>query len=233
MIKLTELTKYYGLLTALDKVSIEIENGTATYIIGPNASGKTTFIKSILGLIKPNKGEIIVNEFKLNGTIFYKEIIGYMPQIASFPENLTVKEIFQMIKELRFNKLNYDEELIEKFDLKKDFNKKIKNLSGGTKQKLNASIAFLFDPDILILDEPTAGLDPYASKILKEKIIKEHNKGKTIIFTSHVLNELGDLATNYIFLLDGKIIMNCKKEDIRNQTLEELVISLIKGNSNV
>lgn len=232
MIKLINVSKQYGSINALDNVTIDIEGGTLNYIIGPNASGKTTLIKLILGLIKPSSGKLFVNEVNLNGSHEYKESIGYMPQVASFPENLSVKEIFQMLKGLRNSKSNYDEELIEKFNLVKDFNKQIKNLSGGTKQKVNAAISFLFDPEILILDEPTASLDPYAGKILKEKIIKEHKKGKTIIFTSHVLNDLGDIATDYIFLLEGKIIMNLKKENIKDQTLEELVLSFIKENSN-
>ncbi|MEG8947920.1 ABC transporter ATP-binding protein [Rosettibacter firmus] len=232
MIKLINVSKQYGSINALDNVTINIEGGTLNYIIGPNASGKTTLIKLILGLIKPSSGKLFVNEVNLNGSHEYKESIGYMPQVASFPENLSVKEIFQMLKGLRNSKSNYDEELIEKFNLVKDFNKQIKNLSGGTKQKVNAAISFLFDPEILILDEPTASLDPYAGKILKEKIIKEHKKGKTIIFTSHVLNDLGDIATDYIFLLEGKVIMNLKKENIKDQTLEELVLSFIKENSN-
>jgi len=229
MIRIKNLYKSYGFVDALQNISLEIEKGSITYLIGPNASGKTTLIKLILGLIKPTKGEIFVNGIKLNGDYKYKEIIGYMPQVANFPENLIVKEIFNMLKELRNNNSDLDEELIESFGLEKEFDKQIKNLSGGTRQKLNASIAFMFNPKILILDEPTAGLDPLSCSILKEKIKKENQNGKTIIFTSHILSELEELATTFVFLLDGKIVLSKKKEEIKESNLEDVIISFMKG----
>ncbi len=226
MINLINITKNYGNIIALNNLSLEITTGSITFIIGPNASGKTTLIKLILGLIKPTSGELFINDTKLNGDCNYRNNIGYMPQNANFPENLKVIEIFNMLKELRNHKPNYDEELIEKFKLQNEFNKQIKNLSGGTKQKVNASLAFLFNPDLLILDEPTAGLDPYASKILKEKIIYENQKGKTIIFTSHILNELDDLATDFVFILDGRLVMRKKKEEINKNNIEDFFANL-------
>lgn len=229
MIRIKDLRKSYGSVDALQNVSLEIEKGTITYLIGPNASGKTTLIKLILGLIKPTKGEIYVNGIKLNGDYKYREIIGYMPQVANFPDNLIVKEIFNMLKELRNNNSDLDEELIESFGLQKEFDKQIKNLSGGTRQKFNASIAFMFNPEILILDEPTAGLDPLSCSILKEKIKKENQNGKTIIFTSHILSELEELATNFVFLLDGKIVLSKKKEEIQKSNIEDVIISFMKG----
>lgn len=219
MISTKNLYKSYNKIFVLTDVSINIEKGSVTYLVGPNASGKTTLIKLILGLVKPTKGEIIVNGVKLNGDYKYKEIIGYMPQAANFPDNLTVKEILNMLIELRNKKNELDYELIENFKLNNELNKQLKNLSGGTRQKINASIAFLFNPEILILDEPTAGLDLYASKLLKEKIIKENKKGKTIIFTSHILHDLNDLATNIIFLNYGKVIFSGKKEEIEETDL--------------
>jgi len=229
MIRIKNLHKNYGSVNALENVSLEIQKGSITYLIGPNASGKTTLIKLILGLIKPTKGEIFVNGTKLNGDYKYKEIIGYMPQVANFPDNLIVKEIFNMLKELRNNNSDLDEELIENFGLEKEFDKQIKNLSGGTRQKLNASIAFMFKPEILILDEPTAGLDPLSCSILKEKIKRENQNGKTIIFTSHILSELEELATNFVFLLDGKIVLSKKKEELQKSNIEEVIISFMKG----
>ncbi|MDH7603425.1 MAG: ABC transporter ATP-binding protein [Melioribacter sp.] len=229
MIRIKDLHKNYGSVDALQNVSLEIEKGSITYLIGPNASGKTTLIKLILGLIKPTKGEIIVNGITLNGDYKYREIIGYMPQVANFPDNLIVKEIFNMLKELRNNNSDLDEELIEKFGLEKEFDKQIKNLSGGTRQKLNASIAFMFNPEILILDEPTAGLDPLSCSILKEKIKRENQNGKTIIFTSHILSELEELATNFVFLLDGKIVFSKKKEEMQKSNIEDVIITFMKG----
>lgn len=233
MIKIDNLSKKFGSLDALKNVSVEISNGSITYLVGPNASGKTTFIKSILGLVKPTSGEIHLSGARLNGNFSYREKIGYMPQIASFPENLTVGEIINMIKDFRENIKIYDEELIEKLNLQKEFNKRLKNLSGGTRQKVNACVAFLFYPEILILDEPTAGLDPVSSSILKDKIIQENKNGKTIIFTSHILSELEELAEQVIFLLEGEVRFNGTIGNLINSTdkqnLERAIASIMSG----
>lgn len=234
MIVLNELTKKFGTLEALKNISLEIKKGTITYLVGPNASGKTTLIKSILGLVKPTTGFITIDNERLNGNHFYRSKIGYMPQIASFPDNLTVAEIIKMMKNLREDFITYDEELIEHFKLEKEYNKRLKNLSGGTKQKVNGVIAFLFNPEILILDEPTAGLDPVSSSILKDKILKENRKGKTILFTSHILSELEELAEDVIFLLEGESRFQGTRIDLINSTgkqnLERSIASIMTGN---
>lgn len=236
MITIENLNKRFGSIEALKNISAKIMKGSITYLVGPNASGKTTLIKSILGLVKPTNGNILIDGEKLNGNFSYRKKIGYMPQIASFPENLTVEEIFSMIKNLRVNTNVYDEELIAKFNLQKEFNKRLKNLSGGTRQKVNASIAFLFDPEILILDEPTAGLDPVSSSILKDKIIHENKCGKTIIFTSHILSELEELAEQVIFLLEGQIKFNGTINSLINSTakqnLERAIASIMSENND-
>lgn len=208
MIAISELHKSYGLLNVLKGIDLKIPKSKITYIVGPNGSGKTTLIKILLGLVKNYSGKIFINGNEINGESSYRSLIGYMPQHASFPENLTVKHIFELVKELRNQSNNLDEELIEQFYLPKEMNKRVKTLSGGTLQKVSSALAFLFDPPILILDEPTAGLDPVSSSILKDKIKKENNAGKTILFTSHIVSELEDLAQNIIFLLDGKIYFN-------------------------
>lgn len=234
MITISGLNKSFGSLEVLRNLNLEIKNGTITYLVGPNASGKTTLIKSILGLVKPDSGSIYIDAEKLNGNHSYRSKIGYMPQIASFPDNLTVTEIIKMIKNLRDDYKSYDEELIDMLRLSKEFNKRLKNLSGGTKQKVNAVIAFLFNPEILILDEPTAGLDPVSSSILKDKIIKENKQGKTIIFTSHILSELEELAEDVIFLLEGETRFQGTMIDLINSTgkqnLERSIASIMTGN---
>ncbi len=234
MIIIQNLFKRYQNLAVLEKVSFNLEEGKLNYIVGPNGSGKTTLIKCILGLVKPDKGEIIIDNLILNGKIEYRGRIGYMPQAASFPENLRVEELLDMIYELRKDFNIKDVELIESFNLKKEYGKRIKNLSGGTKQKLNAAIAFLFNPEILILDEPTAGLDPISSGIIKDKIKREKRNGKTILFTSHILSELEDLAEQIIFLVEGSLKFCGSKEDLINNTgelnLERAVASLMREN---
>lgn len=234
MITISGLNKNFGSLEVLRNLNLEIKKGTITYLVGPNASGKTTLIKSILGLVKPDSGSIYIDSEKLNGNYSYRSKIGYMPQIANFPDNLTVTEIIKMIKNLREDYKSYDEELIEMLKLGSEFNKRLKNLSGGTKQKVNAVIAFLFYPEILILDEPTAGLDPVSSSILKDKIIKENKHGRTIIFTSHILSELEELAEDVIFLLEGESRFQGTRKDLINSTgkqnLERSIASIMTGN---
>lgn len=206
MINLRNLSKKYGSLEVLKSINIGVESGKITAIVGPNGAGKTTIIKCILGLIKPNGGEIYIDEKNIEGEYNYRNNIGYMAQIARFPENLTVKNILSMIKDLR--KSGYkelDEDLIHQFHLESEFEKKIRNLSGGNTQKVNASIAFLFSPGYLILDEPTASLDPIASSILKDKIKKEKKAGKTIILSSHIMAEVEEMADEIVFLLEGSV----------------------------
>lgn len=234
MISISEISKRFGSIEALKSISLNINDGTITYLVGPNASGKTTLIKSILGMVKPNSGIISIDNERLNGNHSYRSKIGYMPQVASFPENLTVLEILKMIKNLREEINTYDEELISHFKLEREFNKRIKILSGGTKQKVNAVIGFLFNPEILILDEPTAGLDPVSSSILKDKIIAENQKGKTVIFTSHILSELEELAQDVIFLLEGEIRFQGTISELIGSTskhnLERAIASIMAGN---
>ncbi len=116
------------------------------------------------------KGEFISKTYE------YRRHIGYMPQIGRYPDNMTIGQILEMIKEVRKSDKQLDEELLQQFKLKDLYNKRMSTLSGGTTQKVSATLAFLFNPDVLILDEPTAGLDPLASEILKEKIIAEKKK---------------------------------------------------------
>lgn len=233
MIKTEDLYKKYGMLESLKEVNTELKKNTLTYIVGPNGSGKTTFIKTILGLVKPTSGSIYVNDIKLNEDYHYRAKIGYMPQSSSFPENLSVIEVLTLIKEIRRESQNYDEDLIHHFCLEREYDKRIKTLSGGTKQKLNAAIAFLFDPQILILDEPSAGLDPISSSILKDKIISSRKSGKTILFTSHIMSELEELAEEIIFLHEGSICYSGKKSELIEITgeknLERAIAYLMKG----
>lgn len=304
MIQVNALNKKYGTLQALSSVDVEIGPGRVTAILGPNGAGKTTLIKSILGLVKPDSGTITMDGIRVNGESRYREKIGYMPQLARYPENLTVTEIVEMIRDIRKASYRYegrfdsnrviscqsgsaisgsagscqsgsaesgsarfcksesaisgsarscqfesvhphtshskirtvegsisskkgtgrpgengqtariqelpkddspDLELWERFGLDSEKNKAFRTLSGGNRQKVSAMLAFLFRPKVLILDEPTTGLDPVSSSILKDKILKERDRGTTIILTSHIMSEVQELAEQVVYLLDGKI----------------------------
>jgi Cu-processing system ATP-binding protein len=205
VIQVTSLTKHFGRLMVLDGLDLHVETGRITAILGPNGAGKTTLIKSILGLVMPDTGEIFVAGERLTGDAAYRSRIGYMPQTARYPENLTVREILAMIRDLRGDVQETYEELIDLFDLEQQMEKPFRTLSGGNRQRVSAALAFLFRPALLFLDEPTAGLDPVASSTLKDKILRERAAGRTIVLTSHVMSEVEELADSVVYLLDGKV----------------------------
>ena len=222
MIIANNINKQFGKLKALDNVSITCNKGECIALIGPNGSGKTTFIKCILGMVVCDSGFITFNGKNILHNWQYRADIGYMPQIGRYPDNMTIGQVLDMMKDIR-NKKNspLDEDLIKQFGVDKLLDKRMRTLSGGTRQKVSASLAFLFNPDVLILDEPTAGLDPVSSEMLKAKIIAEKAKGKLIMITSHVLSELDDLVTQVIYMQEGKLCFHKSISDLRADTGEE------------
>jgi Cu-processing system ATP-binding protein len=206
MIEVKGISKRFGKLEILKEVNMMLPAGECIALIGPNGCGKTTLIKCILGMVLPTKGDILFVGKSIQQEYLYRAKIGYMPQIGRYPDNMTIGQIISMMKDIRQEEKMLDEELYTQYGLSKLLNKKMRTLSGGTIQKVSATLAFMFNPDVLILDEPTAGLDPIASEILKEKIIAEKNKGKLFLITSHLLSELDDLVTQLIFMQDGNIL---------------------------
>lgn len=206
MINASHLTKSFGRLRALDDVGVSMERGQSVLLIGPNGSGKTTFIKCVLGLVLPEKGTLTLDGESLLADPMLRRRIGYMPQIGRFPDHLRVGQIIEMMREIRRGSYaRTDEDLVEAFEIGKIAHKTARTLSGGMRQKLSACLAFLFDPEILILDEPTAGLDPVAAEILKEKVRAERAKNKLILLTSHILSDLDEITSDVLYLIDGKV----------------------------
>jgi Cu-processing system ATP-binding protein len=220
MITAHGIYKAFGARPVLQGVDLEVPRGEITAIIGPNAAGKTTFNKMVLGLVRPDAGEVRMNGQRINGSAAYRATIGYMPQAARFPENLRAADIIALLTDLRGGAPERDDELIDTLSLAPVLQTPMRVLSGGTRQRINAALAFLFRPELLILDEPTAALDPVSSSTLKDKIRSARRGGTTFLITSHVLSELEELADRVIFLLDGGIRFAGRPNDLMREAGE-------------
>lgn len=220
MIELKKLGKTFGKKTVLKEIDLSFNSGEVVAVMGPNGSGKTTLLKTILGLVIPDTGKVYVNGEDCGKNFEYRKQIGYMPQIANYPENLKVKELFKIVRDLREKNTSDDEELVLSFKLQEIMEKNFGQLSGGYKQRVTGAIAFLFHPQILILDEPTASLDPLSNEIMRNKIHRERNKNKLIVMTSHAVSEAEELADRIIYIIDGEIVINKLLSELKNGSTE-------------
>lgn len=227
MIKTVNISKCFGKLQVLNNINLTLNRGECIALIGPNGCGKTTLIKSILGMVLPDTGDIIFDGKSIKGDNLYRAHIGYMPQIGRYPENMTIGQVIDLIKYIRNSSEALDNDLYEQFKIDSMLDKKMRTLSGGTIQKVSATLAFMFNPKVLILDEPTAGLDPIASEILKEKIIAARENGKLILITSHLLSELEEIVNGIIFMQDGNVKLHSSTEELKNKTGKETIAKSI------
>jgi len=221
MISVETIRKNFGSLWALDGVSVELSKGRSYAFIGPNGSGKTTLIKCILGLVIPTSGDIRLDGTSILNQWDYRASIGYMPQIGRYPDNMRIGQLIDMMMNIRNHQGELDEELIGAFRLREMYDKPMHGLSGGTRQKVSAALAFLFNPPMLILDEPTAGLDPVSVEILKDKINRERTDGKLFVITSHVMSDLDELSSEVIYICDGRIHYNDSIDNLKQETGRE------------
>lgn len=234
MIEIKELYKKFGKNEVLSGLDLDIGEGGIFAVLGPNGSGKTTLIKAVLGMVIPDKGKISINGKSIKGDSDYRKKIDYLPQIANFPSNLKVRELIKMIKDLRGNSTNEDV-LIDTFKLEPFLDKKLGQLSGGTKQKVNLVLTFMFDSPLVILDEPTTGLDPIALIRLKDLIKAEKAKGKTLLITSHIMSFVEEISDEIVFLLEGKIYFKGSISALKDQTnqpdLEHAIATILTENN--
>ncbi|MFD2823994.1 ABC transporter ATP-binding protein [Lacinutrix iliipiscaria] len=233
MVTIQNLHKKFGKNQVLSGVDLSINEGGVFAILGPNGSGKTTLIKSILGMVIPDKGNITVIDKNIKKNHEYRYKIDYLPQIANFPSNLKVKELIKMIKDLR-KPTTKDQHLIELFKLKPFLDKKLGNLSGGTKQKVNIVLTFMFNSPLIILDEPTTGLDPISLIRLKDLIHQEKANGKTILITSHIMSFVEEISDEIVFILEGEIYFKGTISKLKTKTqqpdFEHAIASILTDN---
>jgi Cu-processing system ATP-binding protein len=227
------VTKRFGRTPVLQGIDAIVRPGRVTALVGPNAAGKSTLLKCILGLVCADAGSIELNGVQVTTEPAYRAAIGYMPQRAPFPDHLTGEEVLSLLRDVRGTDAAIDFELIDRFGLGGEMRKRIHALSGGTRQKLNAVVTYLFRPSFVILDEPSAGLDPIANRILKQKVRDAAATGVTHLITSHVLSELEELADDVLFLTEGRVRFSGSVEALRDITgerrLERAVGRLMEG----
>lgn len=233
MIAIRGLRKSFGALQALKGIDLTLEPGRVTAIVGPNAAGKTTLMKSMVGLVIPDGGDIRVDGVSTRTSWAYRERIGYMPQTARFPENLSLRELLSLVKDLRGTAAPFEEELLRRFELESALERPLRVLSGGTRQRISAVLALMFDSEILILDEPTVGLDPLSSRRCKDRLAAERKRGKTIVLSSHVMSDLEELSERIVFLSEGQVYFDGSLEEIRQRTaehtLERAIARMMEG----
>lgn len=222
-IEIKSLTKSYGKQRGIEDINLEIPKGIVYGFIGPNGAGKSTTIKCIMNMIRKNSGEIIINGKKVeNKNYEVKQEIGYLPSEIHLYEDLTVKKL------LKYSASFYKKDCTQKTEklvkrLEIDINKKIEELSLGNLKKVGITLALMHDPQFIIMDEATSGLDPLMQEEFYKILEEEKSEGKTIFFSSHILNEVKRICDKVAIIKEGKIV---KIEDI--ESLEDTNIIKVK-----
>jgi ABC-2 type transport system ATP-binding protein len=218
VIKIYNATKNYGENKGIFNLSFNVEEGEVFGLLGPNGAGKTTTIRHLLGFSKLDSGNMYIdNEETWTESAKVQDKLGYLPGEISFPENLTGMEFIEYIGQLRGMK-NFDraKKLLEYFDL--NASAKLKRMSKGMKQKIALVVAFMHDPQIVILDEPTSGLDPLMQERFIQLIAQEKKKGKTILLSSHMFNEIERTCDKVAIIKQGRLVTEISMKSIRQHS---------------
>ena len=217
MIEVKHLTKRYGKTTALDDISFTVESGEVLGFLGPNGAGKSTTMNIITGYISSNEGTVTVDGSEiLKEPKKTKQRIGYLPEIPPVYPDMTVRKYLEFmfdLKRVKLPKAEHINEVMRLVGLERHGRRLIKNLSKGYRQRVGFAQALLGNPPVIILDEPTVGLDP--KQIIEiRKLIKNLGKKHTVIFSSHVLSEISATCDRVIIIADGKIIADAKADEL-------------------
>lgn len=226
-LQVIELTKKFGEQTALSQVNIEIGNSEIIGLLGPNGAGKSTLMKSIVGALKIDEGQILFNGKDITETdIESKKNIGFLPENNPLYQEMYVKEYLNFVADLHKIPKKRIDEVIALVGIVPEKSKKISQLSKGYKQRVGLAQAILHSPDLLILDEPTNGLDP--NQIIEiRNVIKEIGKEKTVILSTHIMQEVEALCSRVILIHQGKIMQDSPIEEFKGKfgSLEEAFAS--------
>lgn len=231
MIEVKNVTKKYPNITAVDHISFEVKDGEVVGFLGPNGAGKSTTMNMITGFIEPTEGQIIVNGYDISKKPRKaKKQIGYMPEGTPLYTELTVREFVNYMADLKSVKSKQRKEMVEKAisetGLKEVQNKLIRNLSRGYKQRVSLAGALVGEPDVIILDEPTVGLDPKQITEIRS-LIKNLGKKHTVILSSHILSEVSQICERVVIINHGKIVAVDTPENLENKTKEKDTILVI------
>lgn len=222
-IQISNLLKKYGTQTALNKVSFTINKGEVVGLLGPNGAGKSTLMKCVTGAILPDGGEVMIDGFSvLKQPIQTKQKIGFLPENNPLYYEMYVREYLKFVANIRKENSQQIDKVITKVGLAPESHKKIGQLSKGYKQRVGLAQAILSNPEILILDEPTNGLDP--NQILEIRdVIREIGQSKTVILSTHIMQEVEALCSRVILLNKGNVIADSSIEEFKGQfnSLEE------------
>lgn len=232
-INIKGLTKKYESQVALNQVSFSIQKGEVVGLLGPNGAGKSTLMKSITGAILPDEGDVWVDEFSvLKNSLDTKKRIGFLAENNPLYYDMYVREYLKFVADIRNEKNERIEEVIDKVGLIPESHKKIGQLSKGYKQRVGLAQAILCNPDILILDEPTNGLDPNQILEIRE-VIREIGKSKTVILSTHIMQEVEALCSRVILLNKGNIVSDSPIDEFKGQykSLEDAFHQLTRSNS--
>jgi len=238
MISVQQLTKRFNGFTAVDNISFTVKQGEIFAFLGPNGSGKTTALKSMVGLVKPTSGRVLVNGIDVHAhPRDAKLTLSYLPQRVVFPENLTARELISFFARLRGISDEKAFEALEKARFNGFSDKPVGEFSGGMIQRLGLAVVALPDAPILLLDEPTASLDPQGVKRFREFVLEQKEQGKTIVFSTHLLAEAEQLADRVGIFVEGKLVAQESVASLsaafeQNKTIEDMYLYFVENYSN-
>ncbi len=232
MVEVVGLSKRFGRRQVLRELTLCFPPGRLTVLVGPNGAGKTTLLKCLVDLVRPQQGSVLLDGLAVGSDPRLRRRIGYVSQLPRFPEQLSAAQVIELLAALRASAPVRRDEVLDTLGLESEIHRPLSQLSGGTRKKVSAALALIFDPEILVMDEPTAGLDPRSALRLKDWLRAERGHGKTVILASHLVSELEELSDRIVFLMDGAVWFDGAAAELRarsgEQNLERALARLVE-----